>query len=95
MALRPIGAAAQFFLTRHWQRTVIGPYVLTTVEIRPGTYETSVTWGDGGPEIDAFGSGRAFDREAAEDTHREMREAIEHAAGPNVASRDFGLPPAA
>lgn len=81
MALRPIGSAAEFFLKRHWQRTVIGPYVLTTVEVRRGTFETSVTWGDGGPEVDVFGSGQSFDQGSAEETHAELSKSIEREVG--------------
>jgi hypothetical protein len=81
LALKRIGSAAEFFLTRHWQRTVIGPYVLTTVETRRGVFETSVTWGDDGPEVDAFGSGRSFDQASAEENHAEVRAAITRDVG--------------
>jgi hypothetical protein len=93
--LRTIGSAAEFFLNRHWQRTVIGPYVLTTVEVRWGVYESSVTWGDGGPEVDLFGSGQSFDKGTAEDTHAELSEKIKREVGPSVAAAVDFLPPAA
>jgi hypothetical protein len=93
MALRPIGSATRFFLTRHWQRTVIGPYVVTTVEFCRDVYKTSVTWGDGGPEVDVFGSGESFDQDSAEETHTAITNAIERAVG-RSAVIDFP-PPAA
>lgn len=94
MALKRIGSAAQFFLTRYWQRTVIGPYVLTTVETRPGVFETTVTWGDDGPEVDVFGSGRSFDRPSAEENHEEVQEAITSRVG-NRARIVVDFPPPA
>jgi len=81
VSLKRIGSAAEFFLTRYWQRTVIGPYVLTTVETRPGVFETTVNWGDDGPEVDAFGSGRSFDKASAEENHEEVEEAITNRVG--------------
>ena len=72
MALRTIGRAAHFFLTRHWERTWVGPYMVTTVEARPSAYETTVTWGEGGPQVEQFGSGLAFDRKGAEALHDEI-----------------------
>jgi hypothetical protein len=95
MALKMIGSAVEFFLKRHWQRTVIGPYVVTTVEVRAGVYESSVTWGDGGPTVDLFGSGRAFDKEAAEDTHRELGRRVRRQTGPTAATAVDFPPPAA
>jgi hypothetical protein len=93
MALRPIASAAGFFLTRHWQRTAIGPYVVTTAEVRRDVFETSVTWGDEGPEVSVFGSGKSFDQGSAEETHTALSTVIERAVGlPAVA--DFP-PPAA
>lgn len=73
---RLIGAAAKFFLERFWVQTVIGPYVLTTVESRPGVYDTTVTWGEDGPEVDAFGSGQSFDETAAQENHEEVEASI-------------------
>lgn len=93
MALRLIGSAAAFFLTRYWQRTAIGPYVLTTAEVRRDVFETTVTWGDGGPEVDVFGSGRSFDQGSAEETHTALSNVIERAIG-RPALVDFP-PPAA
>ena len=72
MALRMIGRAAHFFLSRHWERSWVGPYMVTTVEVRPSAYETSVTWGEGGPQVEQFGSGLAFDRKGAVALHEEI-----------------------
>ena len=52
IALKTIGEAARFFLTRHWVRTAFGPYAVSTSEVRPGAYETRVTWGEEGPEVE-------------------------------------------
>ena len=81
MALRTIGIAARFFLTRYCVRTRIGPYVVTTVEVRPRAYETSVTWGEDGPEVEDFGDGLAFDPGAADRHHRETSEEVEASVG--------------
>jgi hypothetical protein len=94
LPLRTIGSAARFFLTRYWQRTVIGPYVLTTVETRPNIFDTSVTWGEAGPEVDVFGSGRAFDSVAARENHAEVEKAIRRDLG--IGARSFiDFPPPA
>lgn len=81
IALKTIGEATHFFLTRHWVRTRIGPYVVTTTEVRPSAYETTVTWGEDGPEVERFGSGLAFDREGAEEVHERVCEAVEGETG--------------
>ena len=81
IALRTIGEATRFFLTRHWVRTRIGPYVVSTTEVRPSAYETRVTWGEEGPEVERFGSGLALDRERAEEIHEELCGALESETG--------------
>lgn len=80
-APRSIGNAARFFLTRHCERTAIGPYVVTTTEARPRRFETSVTWGQAGPEVEAFGSGVAFDLPNAKAVHAELCQCIEEITG--------------
>lgn len=67
--MRTIGEGARFFLTRHWVRTRIGPYVVTTTEVRPSAYETTVTWGEGGPQVGDFGSDLTFKPEQAKANH--------------------------
>ncbi len=81
IALKTIGSAAKFFLTRHWERSWVGPYVITTTEARPGAYETTVTWGEAGPQVEQFGSGLSFDLDGAEDVHREVCERVEREVG--------------
>jgi hypothetical protein len=81
IALKTIGGATRFFLTRHWVRARIGPYVVTTCEVRPSAYETTVTWGEAGPQVEQFGSGLAFDLEGAEGIHEEVCERVECEAG--------------
>ncbi|HEX7244093.1 MAG TPA: hypothetical protein VF245_00835 [Solirubrobacterales bacterium] len=81
IALKTIGEAARFFLTRHWVRTRIGPYVVTTSEVRPSAYETSVTWGEDGPEVERFGSGLAFEPEGAAENHEAICERVEASVG--------------
>ncbi|HVX32576.1 MAG TPA: hypothetical protein VHA80_05485 [Solirubrobacterales bacterium] len=81
IALRPIGEAVRFFLTRHWERTAVGPYMVTTAEVRPGAYETTVTWGEDGPEVDAFGGGLAFDPGRARAEHEAICERVEASVG--------------
>lgn len=81
IALRTIGEAARFFLTRHWVTTHVGPYVVTTTEVRPGAYETSVTWGEGGPEVDHFGAGLAFGPGEADADHEAICERVEASLG--------------
>ena len=81
IALRTIGEAARFFLTRHWFRTHVGPYVVTTTEVRPGAYETSVTWGEDGPEVHQFGSGLAFELKDATADHEAICGQVEASIG--------------
>jgi hypothetical protein len=95
MVPKRIGSSARFFLTRYWEQTSIGPYVVTSVEVRPGVYETSVTWGEDGPEVELFGSARAFDRENAEAAHEEICDRVEESIGAERAPLVGGLPPAA
>jgi hypothetical protein len=95
LPLKTIGSAARFFLTRYWQRTVIGPYVLTTVETRPNVFDTSVTWGEEGPEVKVFGSGRAFDCVAAQENHVEVEEVIRRRLGAGTRIVTDFPPPAA
>lgn len=79
--MKAIGNAARFFLTRYWVRTRIGPYVVTTVEVRRSAFETGVTWGEDGPEIDEFGAGLAFDRGGATENHEAICEQVEVSVG--------------
>jgi hypothetical protein len=88
-----IGEAARFFLTRHWVRTRVGPYVVTTTEVRPKAYETSVTWGEDGPEVERFGSGLAFDLADANANHLAICHKVEAVVG--QAPVPAGPPPAA
>lgn|GEM_PF-1912232 len=81
IALKTIGEAARFFLTRHWVRTRIGPYVVATTEVRPSAYKTSVTWGDDGPEVEQFGSGFAFDQADARTNHEAICSRVEGGVG--------------
>jgi len=81
IALKMIGEAARFFLTRHWVRTRVGPYVVTTTEVRPSAYETTVTWGEDGPEVDHFGSGLAFELRDATANHEAICERVEAGVG--------------
>lgn len=81
IALKTIGEAARFFLTRHWVRTRVGPYVVTTTEGRPSAYETTVTWGENGPEVDHFGSGLAFELKDASANHEAICERVEASVG--------------
>ncbi len=76
-----IGEAARFFLTRHWVRTRVGPYVVTTTEVRPKAYETTVTWGEDGPEVERFGSGLAFDPAVADANHLAICRRVEAVVG--------------
>jgi hypothetical protein len=92
---RLIGIAARFFLERYWVQTLIGPYVLTTVESRPGVFDTTVTWGEGGAEVHAFGSGQAFDKAAAEENHEEVESAIVEQVRVVAKTIVGSLPPAA
>lgn len=86
-------AARKFFLTRHLDRSWIGPYVVTTVEVRPGALETTVTWGEGGLQVEQFGSGLAFDLERADELHDAVCVRVEEEVG--VARIPAPLPPAA
>lgn len=93
IALKTIGEAARFFLTRHWVRTAVGPYVITTVEVRPSAYETSVTWGEDGPEVSHFGSELAFERDEASGNHEQLCGRVEAEVG--LARAGAARPPAA
>jgi hypothetical protein len=73
--------AAEFFLTRYWNKTAIGPYVVVTCEVRPSAFETTVTWGDGGAQVDRFGSALAFDEGNARQAHDDLCEQIEQGTG--------------
>ncbi|HEY5052537.1 MAG TPA: hypothetical protein VII45_03925 [Solirubrobacterales bacterium] len=95
MELKTIGSAARFFVMRYRRQTSIGPYVVTTAEVRPAAYETSVTWGEGGPQIESFGSGFSFDEGNAAAAHEEVCGAVEVDVGLQRASISDGLPPAA
>ena len=79
--MKTIGEAARFFLARHWERTRIGPYIVTTTEVRPSAYETSVTWGQGGPEVEQFGFGLALELAGALVNHEATCERVEASAG--------------
>jgi hypothetical protein len=93
IALKTIGEGARFFLTRHWVRTRIGPYVVTTTEVRPSAYETSVCWGEDGPEVELFGSGLAFELSDAKANHEVICNGVE--AGVGLVRVSATLPPAA
>jgi hypothetical protein len=90
---KTIGEAARFFLTRYRVNTLVGPYVITTTEVRPGRFETTVTWGEGGPEVEHFGSDPTFARSAAAVRHEETCEHVEASAG--LAPAPALSPPAA
>lgn len=93
LAVKTIGEAVGFFLTRYWVRARIGPYVVTTTEVRRSAFQTSVTWGEGGLEVDQFGSALAFDQVAADVNHEAICERAEASTGlRRVALR---VPPAA
>lgn len=79
--LRPGGVAFRLFLTRHWQRTPVGPYVVTTAEVEVGKFETTASWGEGGPEIEAFGKDVTFRQPDARIAHDDMCRAAERATG--------------
>lgn len=79
--MKAIGEAAHFFLTRYWVVTCVGPYVVTTTEVRPSAYETSVTWGEGGPEVEQFDSALCFEVAEAEVDHEGACRAVEEATG--------------
>lgn len=81
IALKTIGEATRFFLTRHWVRTRVGPYVVTTTEARPSAFETSVTWGEDGPEVEHFGGGLAFNLDDATANHEAICEQVEGSVG--------------
>jgi hypothetical protein len=81
IALKTIGEATRFFLARHWVRTRIGPYVVTTTEVRPSAFETSVCWGEDGPEVDYFGSGLAFELDDATANHEAICNGVEAGVG--------------
>jgi hypothetical protein len=79
--MKTIGEAAQFFLARDWVRTRVGPYIVTTTEVRPSAYETGVTWGEDGPEVEHFGCGLAFDLGDATANHEAICEQVEASVG--------------
>jgi hypothetical protein len=81
IALKTIGEATRFFRVRHWVRTRVGPYVVTTTEARPSAFETSVTWGEDGPEVEYFGGGLAFDLDDATANHEAICEQVEASVG--------------
>ena len=68
-------------MTRHWVRTRIGPYVVITTEVRPSAYETSVTWGEEGPEVDYFGAGLALNLVDAKALHERICDRVEGEVG--------------
>jgi hypothetical protein len=94
-ALKRIGPATKFFITRFCERTPIGPYVVTTTEVRRSEYKTTVTWGEGGPEVELFGSAVSFDQRRAEGAHTEICALVEEATGLARVPLAGGLPPAA
>jgi hypothetical protein len=95
-ALRLLGSlAAEFFLKRYWNQTAIGPYVVVTCEVRPSAYESTVTWGEGGPQVDCFGSALAFDEGNAKDAHEDLCDQIERSVGVGRVPLASGHPPAA
>ncbi|MGN6274679.1 MAG: hypothetical protein ACTHNP_01965 [Solirubrobacterales bacterium] len=65
------------------------------METRPNVFDTSVTWGEEGPEVEAFGSGRAFDSVAAKENHADVEEAIRRHIGAGARSFIDFPPPAA
>lgn len=71
----------RFHLTRYRERAWIGPYVVTTAEVRPSAFETTVTWGEDGPEVEQFGSGVAFGVERAEEVHDSVCRRVEGEVG--------------
>jgi len=73
--------SARAFLARYWKQSRVGPYAVTTTEVRPGAYETTVTWGEDGPEVHQFGSGMAFDLERAEEVQDELCKRVEAEIG--------------
>jgi hypothetical protein len=91
--LRPARLAVRAVRDRHRRATLVGPYAVVTVEVRPGLYETSVTWGDGGAEISGFDRSVAFARPAADRDHEETCRAAERVLG--VARRPAPASPAA
>ena len=95
IAIKTLGSAARFFLTRHWERSWVGPYVITTTEVRPGAYETTVTWGAGGPQVEQFGSGHSFDLDNADAVHEEVCERVEREVGLECSPAPDPYPPAA
>lgn len=66
---------------------------MTTTEVRPSAYETGVTWGEDGPEVEQFGTGLAFEKGGADANHEEICEQVEAAVG--LARVPPGAPPAA
>lgn len=75
---------------------MIGPYVISTAEVRPGAFETTVTWGLDGPQLDeAFGAELTFSELDAMDAHEAMCVLVESEAGRGRMAVTSGLPPAA
>lgn len=79
--LRPGGVAFRLFLTRHWERTPVGPYVVTTAEVAVGRFETTASWGESGPEIEAFGKDVTFSQADARIAHEDLCRVAERATG--------------
>ena len=55
--------------------------MVTTVEVRPSAYETGVTWGEDGPEVEEFDNGLAFDLGDADRNHQAICEEVEASVG--------------
>lgn len=92
----PIGLATRFFLTRRWNQSVIGPYVVTTAEVRISAFETTASWGVDGPQLDElFGAELTFDEKDASDAHEAMCQSVEREAGVERTAITGGHPSAA
>jgi hypothetical protein len=81
IGMKTIGEAARFFLTRHRACARVGAYVVTTTEVRPSAFETTVTWGEGGPEVEHFDGELAFDLDDAKSNHEAVCERVEASVG--------------
>lgn len=92
-ALRPARLAVRLVVTRHWRTTPVGPYAVVTVEVEPERYETSVTWGEGGAEVEPFAVVRRWGDADAEAAHDALCERIERELG--AERRSAARPPAA
>jgi len=55
--------------------------VVTTAEARTNAFETSVTWGEDGPEVEHFGGGLAFGLHHATANHEVICEQVEASVG--------------